>query len=124
MAGRLGLGAVEPDGGGVLDSDGEGALASGVRGGRDEAGEETTVEGNARLSKAGLRNCVVQRVVVELDVIANLSDGVVGRVGETALTDIDAEGLLGGGNGGAGDDNSVCEVHCDWFYCEVEGIGY
>jgi hypothetical protein len=93
-----GLGAVEPDGGGVVDLDLEDVfleqllvlilvynadimLATYVlaRSGGEEAGVETTLSlGLARSSKVGSNNAVVLRVVVELQNVTDSGLDVVG----------------------------------------------
>lgn len=69
-------------------------------GGREEAGVETTLSlGLAGRSKVGGYDGVVLGVVVELQDIANGGSDVVGREGETALADVDADRLGAGDSG-------------------------
>lgn len=83
----LGLGAVEPDGLGVLNSDGEG-LVTLARWNGNEARVDalTTGERLARLVEGRLGNGVVGRVVVELNQCTSVGFDVVGSVDESAFT--------------------------------------
>lgn len=68
--------------------------------GREEAGVETTLSlGLAGSSKIGGHNGVVLGVVVELQDVTNGGSDVVGSESETALTDVDADGLGAGDSG-------------------------
>lgn len=91
-----------------------------ARRGREETRVETTLSlGLARSSKVGSNNTVVLGVVVELQNVADTGLDVVGGEGETALADVDADGLCAG-NSGEGGNGKRCEEHvggCFVLFC-------
>lgn len=91
-----------------------------ARGSREEAGVETALSlGLARRGKVGCHNGMVNGVVMELQNVAHTGLDVVGGEVESALADVDADGL-GARDSGKGGNCKRCEEHVGGcFVCFV-----